>query len=87
VRQITTDAVPNETVCVHITRNLTEPASQLPADTLADESKFEFAEGSSHVLFETKKGKSKIDFDQEGILNAIGTQFGSQSWINPYESG
>lgn len=88
MRQITTDAVPNETVCVHITPDSTEPVAQEPADTISDEYKFEFAEGSSHVLFETKKSKkSKVDFDQCGILNAIGTQFGSQSWSNPYDSG
>jgi len=89
VRQITTDAVPNETVCVHITTDSTEPKAQEPADTITDELKIEYAEGSSNVIFDFEKlnKNSKINFDQQGIIHAMGTQFGNQSWRNPFDSG
>ena len=47
---------------------------------------FEMAPGSEEVQFGSKKGASTVDFDQNGILYAIATDFSNKEWKNPFDT-
>ena len=44
------------------------------------------APGSKEVQFGSKKGAPVLDFDQNGILYAIATDFNKKEWENPFDT-